>query len=152
MKRRKGNKGFTLVEMVVVIAVTMILFSLAVLSMNLVTNANVKAAAKRMAFILKTARTKTMAKGPEAGKVTITTEGGNVYATIGTGADATVEQICNSAVKYTGPTTIQFNTDGTLNMLGDTTTSTRKIVLFRGSRTYEITIYKETGAVITNWK
>ena len=149
MKRKSSNKGFTLVEMIVVIAIAAIMFGLAAISMNIVTNSNVRADAKRMQSTLKTARMRAMAKGQDAGTVTITNENGAIYATIGTDADAEKKLICYSNVTYTGPTSIVFNTNGSVNTGADPTVTEYTLTFQRATRLYEVKVYRETGAIIS---
>ena len=105
-----------------------------------------------------------MEKGQEEGKLTLTVLNGNVYATIGDPATATVQQICNSGVSITGlkcatnitvdngegftNATLSFNTSGTVRDIGDSTTY-NKFILRRGNRRFEVMVYPDTGSVET---
>lgn len=86
-KTVSGNKGFSLVEIMVVIAIMMILVGMAVLSFNIVSNANVSQAANSLNASFSTARSTSMAKGLDAGTLTIKIIEGKVYTYIGSAAD-----------------------------------------------------------------
>ena len=88
-KRRilSENKGFSLVEIMVVIAIMMILVSIAAVSFNIVRNANVAKAANSLNSTFATARSTCMAKGVDEGSLTLKLIEGKLYAYIGSEAD-----------------------------------------------------------------
>jgi len=163
MKRFCKNKGFTLVELLVVMAIAMIVATLVLISFNVVDNANVTKSAHRLEHLIRTARSRAMSKGADAGQMTIEKRGdGNYYAVIGTGANQTSEMICNAGVEVTAAadynatagvaftsTPIVFRTNGALRY-GTGQTVYRKFFLHRDARTMEVIIYEETGAVDVN--
>ena len=90
MRKREhinNNKGFSLVEVMVVIAIMTILVGIAAVSYNVVVNANISAAAKALNSDFTTARTTCMAKGPEEGTLTLKVIDGKLYSYIGSPAD-----------------------------------------------------------------
>ena len=166
-KKRRciDDKGFTLIELLMFLAISAIILSLVLISYNVVNNANATKAARRLETVIRTARTQSMAKGQEEGKLTLTVQHGNLYATIGDPATATSQLICNSGVTVQGlmcttdytprggaaftTATLTFNTSGTVRMIGDSTTF-NKFFLKRGNRNYEVIVYTDTGSVETN--
>ena len=169
MKRRMNNKGLTLVELMIVLGISAIIATLVLISYNVVNNANATKAARRLETVIRTARTQSMAKGMDAGKLTLEVQHGNLYAYIGDPATATRQLICNSGVTVQGiyctdnytPRTgtafstayLVFNTSGTLRTVGtDATKKTtyNKFILNRGNRSFEVIVYSETGALETN--
>jgi prepilin-type N-terminal cleavage/methylation domain-containing protein len=166
MKRINRNKGFTLVELLVVMAISMIVATLVLISFNVVDNANVTKSAHRLEHMIRTARSRAMAKGADAGTLTIEKRGdGNYYAVIGTGANQTSEMICNAGVKITGATSynavtgsdaitstkLVFRTSGALRY-GTEASTYRKFFLQRDARIMEVIVYEETGAVDVNMR
>ena len=171
MKRKKGridNKGFTLIELLMFLAISSIVLALVLISYNVVNNANATKAARRLETVIRTARTQSMAKGQEEGKLTLTVDHGNLYATIGDPATAERQEICNSGVTVQGIlcttdytpragvpmgngaiATLTFNTSGTVRVIGASTTY-NKFILNRGKRSYEVIVYSDTGSVETN--
>ena len=103
-KTVSGNKGFSLVEIMVVIAIMMILAGMAVLSFNIVSNANVSQAANSLNASFSTARSTSMAKGLDAGTLTIKIIEGKAYTFIGSAADgyaataAQMEKVSTNAI------------------------------------------------------
>ena len=167
-KRNINNKGMTLIELLMFIAISSIILAMVLISYNVVNNANATKAARRLETVIRTARTQSMAKGQEEGKLTLTVLDGNVYATIGDPATAESQQICNSGVTVTGilcadandyknarvgtPFTscqLTFNTSGTVReVMGST--DYNKFIINRGNRSFEIIVYSDTGSVETN--
>ncbi len=66
-----NNKGITLVEMMMVIAISVVLVGLAGLSLSLINNANTEKSAKALRAVIIKARNEAMARGPEAGTLVI---------------------------------------------------------------------------------
>ena len=168
MGKKIGNKGFTLIELLLVMVISVLILAMIMLSYNVVNNANATKAARRLETVIRTARTTTMAKGMEAGKLTLTVEHGNLYAQIG--PDGNKDLICNSGVTVKGlycdstlgygsrsgadfdKAIIVFNTSGTVRTKGvdaDHKTQYNKFLLNRGNRSFEVILYAETGALKT---
>ena len=156
----RNNKGVTIIEMIVVLAIIAILSGLIGLTYQYIHNANVQRAGENLAAALKAARTTTMAKGTENGKLNIIVEGGKMYYTIGDSIEK--EEICNQVMGFyikpdktdvtntppsgqTGDSTvtIKFTPAGML----DASTNVNYIVFFKGKRAYSVLIYPETGKV-----
>ena len=103
-KNLSGNKGFSLVEVMVVIAIMMIVVGIAALSFNIVSNANVSKAANSLNSSFATARSTAMAKGLDAGTLTIKVIGDKTYCYIGSAADGyaatanQMDQIASAAI------------------------------------------------------
>jgi prepilin-type N-terminal cleavage/methylation domain-containing protein len=102
----KKNKGFSLLELLIVITVSLILVGGAVIGINLVHNANVNSAAERLESAFNSARSISMAKGQNAGAITFRVVGESVYAYIGdpeygrgdTVTTSEMELICTGAL------------------------------------------------------
>ena len=102
----KNNKGFSLLELLIVITVSLILVGGAVIGINLVHNANVNSAAERLESAFNSARSISMAKGQNAGAITFRVVGESVYAYIGdpeygrgdTVTTSEMELICTGAL------------------------------------------------------
>ncbi len=170
MDRQGRNKGFTLVEMMVVIAIAALLTVAAGFSYSIVSNADVRKAAETLATSIREARTVCMSNGMEAGTICIYKENGSLYAQIG-GVDGEITKICNSLVDvevmYTNDYTVQ--TGGNLMADGDKTElaftasgvlktagygvdvfPNNKFFLTRGKKKYEVFVYIETGKIQVN--
>lgn len=78
-----SNRGFSLVELLVVIAIMAVATGIASITYSLVHNANVAAAANELDTAFNKARIQSMAKGPDAGQLTIWVDNGILYYTIG---------------------------------------------------------------------
>ena len=116
----------SILELLLVIMISLLILTLLLISYNVVNNANVTKAAKRMENILKTTKVAAMARGQDAGVVQFTVENGRVFAVTAPGtADEQKELICNANVVLsvgTGaapaigtdsvPATVAFNTNG----------------------------------------
>ena len=81
------NKGFSLVEVLVVITIMIILVGVAALSFSIVSNANVSKAANSLNSTFATARSTCMAKGVDEGTLTLKIIEGKLYAYIGSEAE-----------------------------------------------------------------
>lgn len=81
--RTLNNKGFSLVELMVVMAVMTFLLAVAITSFSIVNNANVSKAAKSMESMITAARVTSMSKGEVAGTLNIKDVDGSTYAYIG---------------------------------------------------------------------
>ena len=158
-----NNIGMTIMEMLIVMVLIAILSGLVGLTYQYIHNANVQEAGENLAAAIKTARTISMAKGTEKGRLTLYIDGGAMYYTIG---DSTAkEKICNQIMDFTIFTS--FNTvtnlapsskspDGTQYVLRFTTAGTvcaspnsdfNYVVFYKGDRCYSILAYPETGKV-----
>ncbi|MBP3297944.1 MAG: prepilin-type N-terminal cleavage/methylation domain-containing protein [Lachnospiraceae bacterium] len=167
MKKRMGNKGFTLIELLLVMVISLLILAMIMLSYNVVNNANATKAARRLESVIRTARTQSMAKGTDAGLLTLTVMHGNLYAQIGDPATADMQLICNSGVTVIGRfnvdisdyaartgtgfsnATIAFNTNGTVRQYGTPKTTMNQFQLNRGNRSFDVRLYNETGALET---
>lgn len=159
MKKRVGkNRGFSLVELVVVIAISAILITLITFSLSLVKGADAQNTAKRLEHLIKTTRMQALTKGADEGVMTLSLEGGAYYVTIGTGAK---EFLCSQqSITISGATSVQeatnftpisstvieFRTSGKMATYG-TETRYCKFILDSKGKDYEIVIYPETGSV-----
>lgn len=170
MRKKAGNKGFTLIEMILVLAITILILTMVLITYNVVNNANATKCVKRLETVIRTARTQAMAKGTEAGRLTLTIEHGNLYAQIGDPLTAEKDLICNSGVTVKGlmcvaqadyiarngndftTATVLFNTNGTVRVKGPAgqITTHNKFLINKGNRNYELMLYTETGAVREN--
>ena len=156
-----NNSGVTIFEMLLVLVLIAILTGLVGLTYQYIHNANVQKAGENLAAALRAARTTTMSKGTEKGRLNIIIEGGRMYYTIG---DSTEKQeICNQVMGFyvrpdknsitntppaekTGDSTItiRFNTAGMLDVSGS---GANYVVFYKGNRAYSVLVYPETGKV-----
>ncbi len=157
-----NNSGVTILEMLLVLVLVAILSGLVGLTYQYIHNANVQKAGENLAAALRAARTMSMSKGTEKGRLNIIVEGGKMYYTIGDSTEK--EEICNQIMGFcvytstgntstnlaptgqTGDTTItvRFNTAGMLDQSGS---GTNYVVFFKGQRAYSVLVYPETGKV-----
>ncbi len=156
-----NNSGFSLLELLIVIAILSIMLVGAVWGFNIVNNANVAKAANNFENVLDTARAQAMAKGPDAGMLTFTMVGGKLFYQMGDPATAERIELCASAVTVSyffsdyasrsggnvfadGTTvTLIFNQDGTVRQSPPNTFT--KMIFSHGSRNSEVILYTETG-------
>ncbi|MCR5129135.1 MAG: type II secretion system GspH family protein [Lachnospiraceae bacterium] len=166
MKNTKNNRGFTLIEMMIVLAISALMLSVLLISYNVISNANVQKSARRLENVLRSARTRCMTRGVKKGEVTLYEQNGNIYALIGDDTRPTL--ICNSGVKmeYLATTTysaragaapvpplasaikLSFSTSGTVNTFAGNPPN--KFILTRDHRCFEVIVYYETGSIETN--
>ena len=160
-----NNKGFSLVEVMVVIVIMLIAVGMVTISYTLVHNSNVSKAANVLDTAFNKARVESMARGPEAGKLIVFMEDGNLYYKISDTGEKTL--ICTSMIAvnivsggYTdtigapisGTATIAeytFNSAGMVNTVTSITPQT-KFIFSRGNRKVEVVFYLETGKHETN--
>ena len=155
------NSGFTLVELLVVLAIISILTGMAVLSFSVVGNADVNKAARNYSSILSKARTESMAKGTDAGQLNLIYENNRLYYWIGTedASTAVKEEVCSSMIDVSlaydangipsaadfvsGQIyTIRFSTSGMVEPMDPSSnTFLSKVVFSRGNRTVETVLY-----------
>jgi len=98
----KNKKGFSMVEVLVVMSIIMVLSAVAGLSISVVNNANVSKAAKKLDSMYNDARVTAMAKGEAKGKLTLKVVNGKYYGYIGATPPANIkdwEQISSSAIR-----------------------------------------------------
>lgn len=80
---KKNNKGFSYVELMIVIAIMGILVGLVSLSFTLVDRTNVAKAGDRLVSVLNQGRTNALTKGSSSGYVYFTKKNGALYAYVG---------------------------------------------------------------------
>ncbi|MCR5390247.1 MAG: prepilin-type N-terminal cleavage/methylation domain-containing protein [Lachnospiraceae bacterium] len=101
--KKKNRKGFSLVEVLVVMSIMMVLGAVAGLSISIVNNSNVSKAAKSLDSYFNDARIQGMARGTSNGMLRLqVANGGQLYGYIGTPAPAALddwEKLTGSAVK-----------------------------------------------------
>ncbi len=79
----KNDKGFSYVELILVLAIMALMVAMIGLSYGLVTRNNVSKAAAKMESVFNTARITSLSKGSEAGALNLMQENGTVYYYIG---------------------------------------------------------------------
>ena len=80
---KDNNKGFSYVELILVLAIMAIMVGMIGLSYSLVTRNNVTKAAAKMESVFNTARITSLSKGSEEGALNIKQENGIIYYGIG---------------------------------------------------------------------
>lgn len=167
-KKKEGilqnNRGFSLVEVMVVMVIMIIAVGMVTISYTLVHNANVSKAANVLDTAFNKARVESMARGSEAGKLIVFMENGNLYYKISDTGEKTL--ICTSMIavntvsgSYTdtigslvlGTTPIAeytFNSAGMVNTVAGAPPT--KFIFSRGNRKVEVVFYLETGKHETN--
>ena len=158
-----SNKGVTIFEMLLVMVIIAILTGLVSFSIQYVHNANVQKAGETLVAAIRTARTTSMTKGTERGKLTLYSEGGKLYYTIGDssekiqistqainfdiafGVDMHATNLAPSVQEGDGTCVIKFDTTGMLKV-GEH--DANYIVFFKGRRCYSVLIYPDTGKVV----
>jgi len=158
MKNIKSNKGFTLFELIVVMAIGVILTGILAISINYVHNANVTAAANKLDAAINTARVKSMTQGPDAGELTIYVDNGILYAQIGTGAPEVISKSPVVASYYSGNSepgtagtyqgsivtiTLRFNSAG--SVIESESTNVSKFDFTKGDKHAQVILVPETG-------
>lgn len=150
-----SNKGFSLFELLIVIAVMAVAVGFATITMAVVNNADVGKASKTFESALNTSKVQCMAKGSENGMIVITMTDGVLYYQIGDAAYP--ERICNKRISVTGKSangaavtisdgfsaTISFNSAGMVYNKEDSTLTS--ITFDNGNRKMETILYPETG-------
>lgn len=146
MKLRSNNKGMTLFELIIVIAIIAIATALAAFTLSIVNNANVAKAANRYAYAVDLARNTSMAKGKTEGTLNIKLINNKYYYYIGSPSEASpsLNELCSAgSITVTGLTngmTIQFNQAGMV------AGASAPIATFtRGKRHVTVTVHKITG-------
>lgn len=137
MKKGNRNKGFSLIEFVVVMAIGAILVGLAAISVSVIHRATVTKAGNLISSTLSSARMASMAHGTDNGKFTLAQSGGIYTVQIG---DGEPKPIGNSTLElYIDPVSTAFDADG--NMQGGTKTGS---IIFSGPLEIE---YEVSGAI-----
>ncbi len=80
---KNNNKGFSYVELILVLAIMSLMIAMIGLSYGLVTRNNVTKAAAKMESLFNTARITSLSKGSEAGALNFRAENGIIYYGIG---------------------------------------------------------------------
>lgn len=153
-----SNKGFSLVELMVVIAIMAVATGLVTITYSLVHNANVSKAANALDTAFNKARVQSMAKGPDAGQLTLwIAADGILYYTIGDPSTETPTAVNTGTteVRYgqvgagstygsMEPKTYRFNSAG---MVLPSTEGTLPdyFQFFYGNRRVDVIFYLDTG-------
>ena len=159
-----NNKGFSLIELMVVIAVMAVAVGLASLSLAMVNNANVNKAAYDFNSLLNQARAQSIAKGTDAGTLTLKVDNGSVLYKIGDASttdgweklttpaiDVEVVPYINTAAydlhsgtAISGSVQLRFAPSG---VVLDATSGQNicQVIFKRGNRKVGVIIYRETG-------
>lgn len=159
----KNNKGYSILEVLIVVAIAALLMAMTTIAYRIVYSANVEKSMNSLNAAFNKARTVSMAKGPAAGKLTLDMDSdGNLYYKIGSETQGTL--ICNSmqtvtydntfCISQTVPTAelsgsvyYTFNSDGSLKAAE--TTGPSRIVFSRWKNHSQVLIYSETGKHMT---
>lgn len=153
----KNNKGFSLMELLIVVVIAAIMVGFVTITMAIVTNADASKAANAFDTAINTSRIQCMAKGTDAGQLILSSQDGFLYYQIG--LDGPLEKICTPAISVNVITNssvsegdampdgdigvISFNSAGMVkNINSDTIIGMR---FSRGNRTMETVLYPETG-------
>lgn len=158
----RNNTGFTLMEMLVVMAISAILIGMVTVTIAVVNNADASKAARALNAAIGQARTESMAKGTDAGQLTLSMVDGALYYQIGDTTTAPmilissrmigVEAVYDNTVQTTGspfvgPVTVKFSTSGFQET--EPSGNLSKIIFSRGNRRVETVLYL-TGKHETN--
>ncbi|MBR5421329.1 MAG: prepilin-type N-terminal cleavage/methylation domain-containing protein [Lachnospiraceae bacterium] len=165
-KSLKNNKGFTLVEMLIVLGISAIILAILTYSYSVVSNADVEKASNRLESVLRSARVNAMSRGQAHGVVHFVSEGGTIYAEIGNGTSSQKKElICSSSITFTPKFTTDyateaepvdagtmgwntvFNGNGKLRLQGVTKTNSNLFRLKHGDKEIKVIVYAETGAI-----
>ncbi len=96
---KKRNKGWSFIELVIVLAISGVLMGMAGMSLNLIERANVKKAAQMVEKGLQKARSTSMVKGMSNGEFEIWTSAIDNCTYFQIGINGEPERICNSRIK-----------------------------------------------------
>ena len=161
---RKNNKGFSYVEVLLVIAIMAILITMISITMGLLSSTNVNRGAEKLSSSLDRARNVAMAKGTSRGTIEITSDGDKCYCFVGSSSSSNKleerEQLSASpvvigyfetgnsdmiTVSPTTPLVIKYDqSTGTFLALSNGNYCER-IVFTNGDATAEIVLYPATG-------
>lgn len=158
----RSNTGFTLMEMLVTIVISAILIGMVTVTIAVVNNADAGKAARALNAAIGQARTESMAKGTDAGQLTLSMVEGALYYQIGDPTTAPMIQISSRLIgveavyddtslttgsPLTTPVTVRFSTSGFQETGPSGNLS--KIIFSRGTRRVETVLYL-TGKHETN--
>ena len=85
---RRNNKGFSYVELILVMAIMAIMIGVVTISVGTVSRANINRGAEKLESHLERARSNSMARGTDRGTFVLKCENGGYYAYIGDPASA----------------------------------------------------------------
>lgn len=167
-KRFNNDKGVTLIEIIIAIAISAVLVALAGLSLSVIMGADTNKSAKALESMIVRSKSECMGKA-DKGAITISPTGSGMKAKIGSGAD---ESICPRRVKtyFTQLATdepvestglmnplgsnvvLEFGSDGSVKSVtvGGGSASTAKSMMYefafkRGNRVDAVAVYASTG-------
>lgn len=153
----KNNKGFSYVEMILVLAIIAILIAMIGLSMGLVSRTNISKATSNLESAMNRARTTSMARGSDDGAIKITNIDGWYYYSIGGGEQVKLVAEPVSIGWYYGSDFVSLDSSGdslTLKFVpstgafraesvtGEYCTS---IVLYNEDKSSSLILYPQTG-------
>lgn len=177
MKNRKyqgrsilcSDQGFTLIELLVVVAIMSIAVGLASITYSVVHNANVAKTANTLDTAFNKARIQSMAKGEEAGRLSIWVSSGVMYYTIGEETNPTAVNSGVVSIAYNqnmaavgsmpdctpimdlasqaDPIVYTFNSAGVVKT--DSDIPPEEWVFWYGTRRVRVIFYLETGKHMT---
>ncbi|MDE6531265.1 MAG: type II secretion system GspH family protein [Lachnospiraceae bacterium] len=159
-----SNKGFSLIELIVVIAIMAVAIGLVTITYSLVNNANVSKAANALDTAFNKARIQSMAKGTDAGQLTVWIDAGVMYYTIGD-PDVETPIAVNSGVigisytdtngvtfghaEYMPRAIYRFNSAGMVIRTGPGAYLPREFEFSHGNRRVDVMFFLETGKHMT---
>lgn len=170
MDKRKilmNNKGLTMIELIVVIAVATILVGMATITLSVVNSGNTTKSASQLRSLLTKSKMESMAKGNTRGQIIVNPNGGKgMLITIGpsseeriagnsvqTGYAALAAPVENFAsLSNTAATTIQFNSAGMVSTVDGAVANYATVYQFgfkKGRRVDSVVFYPATGKVDT---
>lgn len=117
-KNLHNDKGFTLLELLIVLTISAIMVLFIGLTLGMINGANVNKAAKSCEQALVQGRVQTMAKGPSTNKVYLWVENGRSYVKVGD--DGEKEQLCDDRVttKFVKVNTVDNSVVATKTFVG----------------------------------
>lgn len=161
---KKNNKGFSYVELILVMAIMAILVAMVSISMGVVSRSNVNRGAERLNASLSKARNAAMAKGTDRGTIEITCDGSKYYCFVG--SSTSTNKIAERQEIGASPMVVGYYLKGNSEMItiqagtplilkyNQSTGAFKelsgggycdKIVFTNGSSTAEIKLYSATG-------
>ncbi len=171
-KHLQNNNGFTLLELIIVLAIAAIMALFIGLTLGMVNSTNVNKASKDAEHALIQGRVQTMAKGPSVNKVYIWDEGGKTYIKVGDNGEkdllcnekietyfvkyvpasgvASMARVSDSSATEASALYFVFNNIGALNKTESTiyTINNHNGIMFkRGTRQTVVYILEETGKI-----
>lgn len=93
MKRNRNNKGFSYVEMIVVLGIMSIMTAFIALTLGTVNRNNVRRASESIQSKMNEARVSAMSKGTQRGYLMIARYNNNIYTYVGQGIDPTTGEL-----------------------------------------------------------